>query len=318
MSEKRLSSLAIQCPSCHSRETCCLTNTHVRCLNEGCDFETEITCPLCNRGILSAENGQYSCNSCKKQLKVEKLYYIFNNLLQIDTQNTCELCQSPTTHRPDINLGHRCIFHPDCSGQNNLFVEKKEPMVFLDFETSGLEIGKESIIEIGALKVDENGIEHTFETFVTPLERISPKIEKITGITNAMLEDVPKLTESLNKFAEFIKGCTLVAHNADFDLPWLITGLLRLDKEIPFDTVICTLEWARKNKEPQCSLGKLSRKYNISHNNAHRALADAVTTKELFYILEHQNANNKVFKSLDTYKTRCQDLVAKYANYAQV
>ena len=317
MTARVFSSLAIKCPSCKERERSTLTEDHITCSTPSCDFKTAIACPMCNTGQLKSDGKHYNCTSCKKQLKEEKLYYIFNNLLLVDLHTKCDLCQSPTTHRPDINMGHRCIFHPDCSGQNNLFLEKKEPLLFLDFETSGLEIGKESIIEIGALKVDENGIEHTFETFVKPQEPISPKIQKITGITNEMLADVPSLSDSMMKFKDFIKGTTLVAHNADFDLPWLITALLRLDLEIPFDKVICTLEWARKNKESQCSLGKLSRKYNLSHNNAHRALADAVTTKGLYYILEQQNEANKSFKSIDTYKTRCADLVEKYSNYVQ-
>ncbi len=317
MSTQLIQSLAIKCPKCQSRQSLFLEEHQVQCRNEDCNFKTEIICPLCNSGTLKESNQQYHCSHCKKSIKSEKLLYILNNLLQIDHQNLCERCGSPSTHRPDINLVHKCIFHPDCSGQNNLFQESQEKLVFLDFETSGLEIGRESIIEIGALKCDEHGIEHTFETFVAPIEPISPKIQNITGISNQMLDDAPTLKKSISAFADFIEGCTLVAHNANFDIPWLITALIRQGIELPFNKVICTLEWARKNKESQCSLGKLSKKYNIMHNNAHRALADAVTTKELFTIFKQTHNDNRVYKDINTYITKCNGLVEKYTNYNQ-
>ena len=72
---------------------------------------------------------------------------------------------------------NRCFFHPVCQGQQDLFKHECETIVFLDFETSGLDVMKQDIIEIGAVKIDKYGKEHYFETLIKPNNAISGKIK---------------------------------------------------------------------------------------------------------------------------------------------
>ena len=114
------------------------------------------------------------------------------------------------------------------------------------------------------------------------MNEIKPLITNITGIDNEMVKDAPGLKDVMSSL-EFSKNTCLVAHNAQFDIPWLLT-LLRYNLDIPFSELLCTLKWAKTKEEGKRSWG-LSKKYNIGHENAHRALADAVVTKSLFLFM---------------------------------
>ncbi|MFC1754743.1 exonuclease domain-containing protein [Thermoproteota archaeon] len=232
----------------------------------------------------------------------------------VDHEKKCDLCFSPTLHRKDMNLGQRCFFFPKCSGQVDLFGTAQESLTFLDFETTGLNIGKDSIIEIGAVKLDGSGDFHTFQTLVKPPEALTPVITKITGITDSMLTNAPPPTQSMEKLISFIGSSKIVVHNADFDILWLMRSALRYNLPIDNNSVICTLKWARLYQEPHCSLSALTKKYRITHNNAHRALADAAATKELFFIFESFGKIKRPVQTLNDFIKPAQRLVDKYAD----
>ena len=90
-----------------------------------------------------------------------------------------------------------------------------------------LEIGNESIIEVGACKVDRDGKEYFFQELVKPVAQIKPLITQITGIDDDMVKDAPSLKDVLTAFVEFCGNAQIVAHNAQFDVPWLVTSLMR-------------------------------------------------------------------------------------------
>ena len=135
---------------------------------------------------------------------------MIDNGLMVDHTTKCPYCNSPTLHKPEMNLGNRCFFFPKCSGPVDLFGSTQKTFVFLDFETTGLEAGRDHIIEIGALKLDGDGLEHIYQTFVQPPIAISPKITQITGITNDMVSGAPDCTTAIQKLVEFIGDATLV------------------------------------------------------------------------------------------------------------
>ena len=131
-----------------------------------------------------------------------------------------------------------------------------------------------------------------------------------------MVKGAPKLRDVMGAFLEFSKGACLVAHNAQFDIPWLITTLMRHQFDIPYDELLCTLKWAKTKEEGKRSLGALSKKYNIGHENAHRALADAVVTKSLFFIYDQDNPE-KPFESIDRYVDMSKKIVAQFPDFIQ-
>jgi len=133
-----------------------------------------------------------------------------------------------------------------------------------------------------------------------------------------MVKEAPPLSKSLKELISFIGTSKIVAHNANFDISWLLTASIRHEVPLQNNTVICTLEWAKQANESKCSLGALAKKYHINHNNAHRALADAVTTKELFFILNNMKHIDKPDIPLSNYRDTCLKIVEKYNDHVQL
>ncbi len=293
------------CPGCQQEQCVQIKERVISCTK--CDFQSYYLCPCCQESIEgvtfeSDKNGPfYQCPKRKVKIYLSKIVHLIDNRLEVDMDETCTYCQSPMVHRPQANLGKRCVFYPRCSGQASLFGEAKESFVFLDFETSGLEVDKNHIIEIGALKVDEEGVDHTFESLIKPPEAISPKITSITGITNEDLINAPLIEDKITELYHFIGESTLVIHNAKFDAPWLKAAYKKAKLKVHNNAVICTLEWARNNQEGRCSLGRLTKKYGIGHANAHRALADAGATREIFFIYEQEKKTPRPVTQLEGY-----------------
>ena len=304
------------CPNCKAYRSIQLKDNQLSC--NKCSFELQVLCPFCSVGQLKREQDLLSCSHCEKSITESKLAYIINNRLFVDTDNRCQYCNSPTLSKEEANILPRCFDHPNCGNQEQLFAAPTidKDYVFLDFETTGLEIGNESIIEIGACRVNKDGKEYFFQELIKPVSQIKPLITNITGIDNDMVKDAPSLKEVITAFVEFSQGACLVAHNAQFDIPWLLTTLMRHKLEVPYTELLCTLKWAKTREEGKRSLGALSKKYNIGHENAHRALADAVVTKSLFFIYDEPNAE-KPFEPIDRYFDLSKKIINQFPAFIQ-
>jgi len=281
------------CPTCSNPTSLKLKHNHLFCEQSSCIFSLAFLCPICHKDLDSAEKSTsqnesfLTCNHCKNKIFLQKIVDIIENHLVIDYAHRCPTCHSPTLHRHSMNLGHRCFFFPICTGQTSLFGVQQESLVFIDFETTGLDAANDHIIEIGALKIDEQGIESTYQTFINPGYPIPQKITQITGITDEMVQQGPSEEQGCQALEKFIANSKIVVHNSDFDILWLMIRNEKYRLNLSNHDVICTLKWAKEAKENRNGLVALAKKYSITHNNAHRALADAATTKELYFIFEN-------------------------------
>lgn len=302
------------CPSCRKQSTVAISSHHLICSE--CDFKVAILCPICHSDIeplsfsTQDELDGFDCDSCQNRISLFQIKQIIETPLTVDYQKRCSLCNSPTVHQAAANMGHRCFFFPKCSGQVGLFGKPKS-VVFLDFETTGLDIGIDEIIEVGALKIDTNGMETVFQKMVKPMKPIPPAITQITGISNEMVAEASPLKSIINDLKLFIGSASIVAHNADFDMVWLVSSYIKHQIEIGQNTVVCTLNWAKALKEARCSLGALTKKYGIGHQNAHRALADAVATKEIYFIFDQLNRESKPSVSIDSFLDMSEKIISR-------
>ena len=151
--------------------------------------------------------------------------------------------------------------------------------VVLDVETTGLSTQTDSIIEIGAVRI-ENGREvGEFSQLIDPERQIPDKITEITGITAAMLRGQPTLRQVMPDFAKFCEGAVLVAHNAAFDMAFFKRAFAENGFEFEHPQ-LDTLALAR-NQYPNFKnhkLGNICKMLGIDLTNAHRAVHDARAT----------------------------------------
>lgn len=118
--------------------------------------------------------------------------------------------------------------------------------VVFDLETTGLRADVNEIIEIGAIKFDIDGPKEIFHTYVKPSKKITQKIQNINGITNEMVSNSPSIEEVLPHFVDFIGDHVLVAHNAEFDIGFILENLYKFRLKKIKNKVIDTLNLSRQ------------------------------------------------------------------------
>ena len=89
--------------------------------------------------------------------------------------------------------------------------------VCFDLETTGLSPETDEIIEIGAVKVIEGKVVDRFSRFVKPDAPISPMVEALTGISNAMVAEAGPTDRIIYDFLQFCGEFPVIGHNLMFD-----------------------------------------------------------------------------------------------------
>ena len=167
----------------------------------------------------------------------------------------------------------------------------KTTFVVLDLETSGASPKTGSAItEIGAVKVCGGHVLGTFKTFVNPGTPLPPFITELTGITDEMLVDAPKIESVLPLLFEFLgseKTTIFVAHTAPFDLSFLKASAALHGYSWPNFRVIDTVKAARfvltKDDVANYQLGTLAIYFRTEIAPNHRALDDALATVDVLH-----------------------------------
>lgn len=154
--------------------------------------------------------------------------------------------------------------------------------IALDLETTGLEPGRDEIIEIGAVKFRGIEVLDTYQTLVKPRQVLPIKISRLTGIQAAELASAPLLNAIGPEFARFLKSYPIVGHSIGGDLRFLAAQHLRVTQPA-YDTFeLATLLVPQLSSY---SLAALAAHLGIAHPDAHRALADAEVSRQVFIAL---------------------------------
>ncbi len=163
--------------------------------------------------------------------------------------------------------------------------------VVFDLETTGLDFMNNGITEIGAVKLVNGNITEEFTSLVKPDYKITEENVAITGITEEMVKDAPKISAVLPDFMKFIDGAVLVAHNADFDTKFIKRFANAEDYQLK-NEILDTLEIARRTlpRLRRHDLHTLAEHFDIVFHH-HRALSDAYATAEIFIELMKMQKN---------------------------
>ena len=160
--------------------------------------------------------------------------------------------------------------------------------VAVDVETTGLDAGNDSIIEIGAITFRDADILDQFSSLVNPHKEVPPFITQLTGITQEMVDDAPSMFSLRSKLRGVIGDHVLVGHNIGFDAAFLREERLGIGNH-RVDTV--TLASILYPEAGRFGLESLARFLNLpipTGEQTHRAFDDAELTLELFLALKEK------------------------------
>jgi DNA polymerase-3 subunit epsilon len=149
----------------------------------------------------------------------------------------------------------------------------------VDTETNGLSGDGCEMTEVGAVLVGGGELHDRWSSLCRTGVPLKRGIQRLTGITQAMVDDAPSLEEVLPELNRRLHGRILVAHNAPFDRRVLRQAFDRIGLDWPNPPVICTAQLARTllPLQPKRGLGVLADALGFEVELAHRALADAET-----------------------------------------
>ncbi|TFE03060.1 ATP-dependent DNA helicase DinG [Jeotgalibacillus salarius] len=154
----------------------------------------------------------------------------------------------------------------------------------VDIETTGNSYKRgDRIIQIAVVLIEGKRIKKTYSSFVNPMQPIPPFITELTKITEQDLDGAPVFSDIAPDISEMLKGAVFVAHNIQFDLPFLNGELTnagyREFSGAAWDTV--ELSRALMPEAASFKLGDLTEDLSLDHDRPHQADSDAEATAEL-------------------------------------
>ena len=109
----------------------------------------------------------------------------------------------------------------------------KNPLVFFDLETTGINVASDRIVELSYLKVHPNGKEESKTIRVNPEIPIPASATAVHGITDADVANAPTFKEIAKNLVKDIEGCDLAGYNSNrFDIPLLAEEFLRAEIDL--------------------------------------------------------------------------------------
>jgi len=186
--------------------------------------------------------------------------------------------------------------------------ESQQPLedasyVVLDTELTGLDVRRDSIVSIGAVRMAGGRIlmGETFYRLVKPETELRSESVVVHQITPSEVDDMPGVEAALSEVTYFIGDAVVVGHFISLDMAFLNRGMKRHYGRTIQNQVIDTLsvhDWLRGEEKgfrryftedgENKDLFTLARKYKVEVNGAHNALKDAFITAQVFQRLLRQ------------------------------
>jgi DNA polymerase III epsilon subunit family exonuclease len=173
-------------------------------------------------------------------------------------------------------------------------------IVAFDLEMTGLSPVFDRIIEIAAIKVNADGDISTFHEMVNPLIPIPDYTIEYHGITNEMVRDCQTLKRPLKDFTEFYANLPLLAHNAQFDMGFIVRGNHEYNYPFSLSDIFDSCKFSRALYKKEKDLTKRPKSFKLSdlaeffefNFTHHKALDDAIISLKVFI---------KCLKKFDSY-----------------
>lgn len=168
-------------------------------------------------------------------------------------------------------------------------MDKDKTYAVVDLETTGTKAEKgDRIIQFGCALIQKGKIVKTITQDINPEREIPAQIVQLTGITNEQVATASYFADVAADLHKMLNHTVFVAHNINFDLPFLNTEFTRLGMA-PLDVMgIDTVELSQilLTETNSYRLKDLTNFLNIQHDHPHQADSDALVTAKLFIILD--------------------------------
>lgn len=158
------------------------------------------------------------------------------------------------------------------------------PLIVVDVETTGLGRCMDKIVEVSALKFDENFIlRERYSTLINPQKPIKPKASAANHITDDMVKNAPLFSQIRSQFQDFINGCNIAGYNLQFDLEFLYHAGIDLDENVCYYDVLGLAE----SKIPETKIGNyklptVCEYYDVPIKSVHRRYSDVLAIAKIF------------------------------------
>ena len=174
----------------------------------------------------------------------------------------------------------------------------KNPLIFFDLETTGINITKDKIVEISYIKIYPNGKKETKTLRINPGMPIPPESTQIHHITDADVANAPTFKEVAKELANTFEGCDIASFNSNrFDLPLLSQEFLNAGVDVDFSRRKFIDVQTIYHKMEQRNLSAAYKFYcGKNLEDAHSALADTAATYEVLkaQLDKYPNLENSV------------------------
>lgn len=151
----------------------------------------------------------------------------------------------------------------------------------VDLETTGTQRENNNhIIQFGCALIKAGKVKQTYSYLINPHREIPISVQNLTGIHNKDVAQAKDFSYFAPKITKILKGTVFVAHNVNFDLPFLNYELVQHGFEALTNKAIDTVELAKIAFPtlPSYKLSDLTSRLHIRHLNPHRADSDAYGT----------------------------------------
>lgn len=195
----------------------------------------------------------------------------------------------------------------------------KNPILFFDIESTGLNVASDRIIELSIVKVKPDGTREVKTRRLNPTIPISPEAQKIHGISDEDVKDCPTFKMIAKSLAKWMEGCDFAGYNSNkFDIPMLAEEFLRVGVDFDFRKRNLVDVQNIFHKMEQRTLSAAYKFYcDKDLENAHSAEGDTMATLE---VLEAQLdrypndlKNDIVFLSEFSSRSRMVDYAGRIA-----
>lgn len=162
----------------------------------------------------------------------------------------------------------------------------KQPLVFVDVETTGGHPASSRVLEVAAIRIEEGRVTRTFQSLINPGTPVPASITQLTGITTADITSAPQFGTIADELAEVLEDAVFVAHNVHFDHGFLKMEFDKLGARFS-PPLLCTVRLSRA-LYPQFrrhNLQSIIERHGIVTPDRHRALADADAIWQFYQII---------------------------------